>query len=159
MNQTLHHSQAQTRALERVRKLAWLLDRSLKVPGTQIKFGLDGLIGLIPGIGDGASALLGGAIIAQSFQFKLPLIVRVKMLGNLVVDALIGVVPILGDLLDVGFQANQRNAQLLLDSLEQKEKSPPPIGQKLAGGVVIITTVLLLLGLMILPFWLVAKLF
>ena len=159
MNQRPPYSQAQTRALKRIRKLAWLLDRSMNVPGTQIKFGLDGLIGLIPGIGDGASALLGGAIIAQSFQFKLPLAVRTKMFANLLVDALVGIVPIFGDLLDIGFQANHRNVRLLLDTLEQEEKAPQSAQQNLLAAATIVATALLLLGLMILPFWLLAKIF
>ncbi len=165
MKETLELSPAQIRALTRIRRLAWLLDRSIGVPGTRFRLGLDAILGLIPGVGDGASALLGGAIIVQSMQFKLPLWVRAKMLINLAVDAVIGVVPVLGDLLDIGFQANQRNVQLLLDTLDdstQREASPAALHtqfQKALAVVLVALTVALLLGVMILPVWLLSRLF
>ncbi len=108
---------SQQAAVKRIERLAWLLDRSFSVPGTRIRFGLDNVIGLIPGVGDGASLLLGLLIIGQSFQFRLPFGLRARMAGNLVFDVLLGVVPLLGDLMDVAFQANQRNVALLLEAL------------------------------------------
>ena len=97
----------------RVQILARALDSAIRIPGTRITFGLDSIVGLVPGAGDLASALLSGYIVVASARMGVPPSVVARMILNLGVDTLVGSVPLLGDLFDVGFRANLRNAALL----------------------------------------------
>jgi hypothetical protein len=97
----------------RVQVLARALDSAIRIPGTKITFGLDSIIGLVPGAGDLASAVLSGYIVLASARMGVPPSVVTRMILNLGVDTLVGSVPLLGDLFDVGFRANLRNAALL----------------------------------------------
>ena len=92
-------------------RLARLLDRAIPLPGN-LRIGLDGLIGLIPGIGDAVGALLGFYIVSRASALGLPKAVLARMLLNLGIDTLVGAVPFLGDLFDFAFKANTRNLQL-----------------------------------------------
>lgn len=98
---------------EKVHSLARLLDAAVRIPGTNIRFGLDALIGLFPGVGDVTGAALSGYIVLAAAQLGVPPAVLTRMLLNLGVDALAGTIPLLGDLFDIGFRANLRNAALL----------------------------------------------
>ena len=98
---------------ERARSLARLLDSAVRIPGTRVRFGLDSLIGLVPGLGDVASAALSGYIVLSAHRAGVPGSVLIRMLLNLGLDTLVGTVPVLGDLFDVAFRANLRNADLL----------------------------------------------
>jgi hypothetical protein len=97
----------------RLRALARLLDTAVRVPGTDVRVGLDPLLGLIPGVGDLASGALSAYVILLAWQAGAPTSVLLRMLGNVGVDAAVGTVPLLGDLFDVGFKANARNVSLL----------------------------------------------
>ena len=97
----------------RVRKLARLLDEVVRIPGTRIRFGLDALIGLVPGAGDLAGTALSGYVILTAARLGTPPPVLLVMVFNVAVDTVIGSVPALGDLFDVGWKANVRNAALL----------------------------------------------
>jgi hypothetical protein len=96
-----------------MRRVGWLLDNSIPVPGTRIRLGIDQLIGLVPGIGD----LIGGAlslyIIVEAYRMGIPRTLLARMGWNVAVDTLVGEVPVLGDLFDIGFKANVRNLALL----------------------------------------------
>lgn len=102
-------------------KLAWLLDSAIPVPGTRFRFGLDSIIGLIPGVGDVAGFAIGAAILYESVRIGVPRAVVGKMLGNAALDALGGLVPGLGDLFDFAFKSNRRNARLLTEHLDRVE--------------------------------------
>lgn len=102
-----------TQDAERVRSLARLLDTAMRVPGTNIRFGLDSVLGLIPGLGDVSGAALSGYIVISAARLGVPRAVLGRMLLNLGVDTVVGTIPLLGDLFDVGFKANVRNAALL----------------------------------------------
>jgi hypothetical protein len=93
------------------------------IPGTQVRFGLDGLIGLIPGIGDAAGAIVSCYILAEAAQMGAPKSVLLKMAFNIGLDAILGIVPILGDFSDFVWKANQRNVLLLNDFLDQPQKT------------------------------------
>jgi len=99
--------------VRRVRALARALDTAIRIPGTSIRFGLDSIIGLVPGAGDVLSSILSGYIVLASARLGVPPWVVVRMILNLGVDTLVGSVPLAGDLFDVGFRANTRNAALL----------------------------------------------
>lgn len=106
------------RDLQNVERLAQLLDTEFEFAG--IRFGLDGIIGLIPVLGDSIAALIGLYPIYVAQQHKLGLLLRARMLLNLIIDWLIGLIPFVGDLFDVAFKANIRNAKLLRKALEKR---------------------------------------
>lgn len=107
------------RNLDSARAVARLLDRSLRVPGTSLRFGLDPILGLIPGIGDAAGALASGYILYVAWLNGVPGSMIGRMMLNIGVDALMGAIPVIGDLFDAGWQANARNVALLERWLDQ----------------------------------------
>src|SRR5213082_1883517 len=108
------------RDIENVDRLAKLMDTEFEFAG--VRFGLDAIIGLIPVLCDSIATLIGLYSIYVAQQHKLGLLLRSRMLLNLIFDWLIGIVPIIGDILDVGFKANIRNAKLLRRALEKRPK-------------------------------------
>jgi hypothetical protein len=96
-----------------IRHLARLLDAAVRVPGTNVRFGLDAVLGLIPGAGDVVGGLLSSYIIVQAANLGAPRSVLARMVLNVAIDSIVGAVPILGDLFDVGWKSNTRNAALL----------------------------------------------
>lgn len=111
------------RRLERLRRVAWVLDSSLRVPGTGIRFGVDSLIGLVPGLGDLVAGAMSLYIIAQGARLGLPRSLLARMGWNVAVDTLVGEVPVLGDLFDVAWKANMRNLGLLEEHLQRPTES------------------------------------
>jgi len=105
--------------LARARALTRLLDSAARVPGTNVRFGLDPLLGLVPGLGDVAGAALSGYVVLLASRLGAPTTVIVRMLGNVVVDTVGGTVPVIGDLFDAGWKANTRNLALLERHLGQ----------------------------------------
>jgi hypothetical protein len=97
------------------------MDELVTVPGTKVKIGLDPIIGLIPGIGDVGSAAIGAYIIRTANRLGVPAIVQMRMLLNLLIDTLLGLVPIIGDYLDVLYKANAKNAALVQRAVENRE--------------------------------------
>jgi hypothetical protein len=100
-------------SLARARSLSRLLDTAVKVPGTGVRFGLDSLLGLVPGLGDVAGAAMSGYLILLAGRMGAPQSVIVRMLANVAVDTVGGSVPLVGDLFDVAWKANTRNLALL----------------------------------------------
>lgn len=98
---------------EQFRKWSILLDDVFRIPGTNIRFGWDPIVGLIPGLGELASPLFTAAILVQSWRMRIPRVVLVRMVFNAVIDAVLSLVPILGNLADIGWRANRRNMRLL----------------------------------------------
>jgi hypothetical protein len=109
--------------LARARTLTNLLDNAVRVPGTSMRFGLDPVLGLIPGLGDVAGAALSGYVVLLASQLGAPTTVIVRMLGNVVVDTVGGTFPVIGDLFDAGWKANSRNLALLERHLGQPEST------------------------------------
>lgn len=107
------------RQLDRARTVARVLDRSFRVPGTPLRFGLDPLLGLIPGVGDVIGALASGYVLYVAWLNGAPGSMIGRMMLNVVVDALVGSVPVVGDLFDAGWQANARNVRLLEGWLDE----------------------------------------
>ncbi len=99
--------------------MARALDNALGIPGTRIRVGLDPLVGIIPGVGDLVGASLASYLILLAARHGAPRSVLLRMASNLAIDSLVGAVPILGDLFDVGWKANVRNLTLLQQHLEQ----------------------------------------
>lgn len=91
------------------------MDTALRIPGTRIRFGLDPLLGIVPGLGDAIGALIGGYIVLAALRAGAPRLVIARMLANIGVDAIAGAVPIAGTIFDVAFKAHRRNAALLIE--------------------------------------------
>ncbi len=101
------------RRLEWLRRAAWALDSAFPVPGTSLRVGLDPILGLVPGLGDAVPPLLGVVMLWQAYRLGVPRLVQVRMFINTAVDAVIGFVPVAGDLFDLTWKANLRNLALL----------------------------------------------
>lgn len=97
----------------RARELARVMDRAVRIPGTQIWLGLDSVLGLVPGFGDVAGALVSAYPLWVGARLRVGGPVLARMLLNVAVDAIVGAVPLLGDVFDVGWKANVRNVALL----------------------------------------------
>jgi hypothetical protein len=101
------------RRLDRLRRVGWLLDNSLPIPGTRFRLGIDQIVGLVPGIGDLVGGVLSLYIIVESGRMGVPRSLLARMGWNVAVDTIVGEIPVLGDLFDIGFKANIRNLALL----------------------------------------------
>jgi Domain of unknown function (DUF4112) len=133
------------------------LDEAFRVPGTSIRFGWDPLIGLVPWAGDLLTALFSSAIILQAHHMRLPRVVVLRMLLNVAIDLVIGVVPLFGDVADVFWKSNTRNFALL--ELHADEVRPPSVGDWLfVVGVIGAIVVIALLPLLVL-YWIGSMLF
>jgi hypothetical protein len=135
-----------------VEKLAWLMDRSIPIGRWQI--GLDGIIGLVPGLGDLVGALISGVIVAAAIRSGVPRSAIARMLANVGIEALVGIVPFLGDLFDMGFKANTRNVEIFREALrgrrDRKKDSLFVAGVVLALAAIVaipVIAVVLLFGL------------
>lgn len=112
MHRVIQPPPTDTAALDRIRRLARLLDTSIPLPGGY-RIGWDAIIGLIPGFGDGVGAVLSAYIVIEALRLGASKEVVTRMVGNVAVEALFGAVPFLGDVFDAAFKANVRNVQLL----------------------------------------------
>ena len=99
--------------LKSLEKLSKLMDAQFTIPGTNIKFGLDALIGLMPGVGDLSTFAISGYMLFIMAKNGASGFVLARMILNILVDAIVGAVPILGDIFDVAFKANTRNMRLM----------------------------------------------
>lgn len=123
---TAERVDVQRRDTGQVRRLAWLLDDFIRIPGTNLRFGIDPLFGLLPGGGDIAGGMFSGYIILTAWRAGAPAPVIARMGANVLLDVIVGTVPLLGDLFDAGWKANRRNAQLL----EEYAGTPGPVAQR-----------------------------
>ncbi len=105
--------------LKRLDRLAWLMDASIRLPGG-FRIGLDGLIGLIPGVGDSVGLVISLYLLFSARQIKAPMSVYIRMLGNIALEFFIGLIPLLGDLFDFYFKANLRNMEILRKHVESQ---------------------------------------
>jgi hypothetical protein len=102
-----------SRRIAALARFAFWLDAGLRIPGTPWRFGLDPILGLIPGGGDAAGAVLAGWILVEGFRLGASRATLLRMAANIVIDAGVGAVPIFGDIFDFAWKANLRNVALL----------------------------------------------
>jgi hypothetical protein len=139
--------------------LALIMDEFLRVPGTQFRFGLDPLIGLVPGIGDTGSALVSAFALIQAVRVGVPKILLARMSLNILINEIVGIVPIVGDAFSFWFKSNARNYQIIKEHL-----GAPRVSRR--GDWIFVIAVLVLLaaivgcGLLVslLFFWEIARL-
>ena len=147
--------QAQQQELAVVRAIRKVMDEAVPIPGTKIKFGLDAVLGLIPGVGDVGSAAVGAYILRAGARLGVPTVVLVRMLFNLFIDAAIGVIPIVGDCLDVLYKANAKNARLVEQAVANRETTARASWLKLTGVFVVFAVIVVggLVGTVLLTKW------
>ncbi|MBE7384004.1 MAG: DUF4112 domain-containing protein [Leptolyngbya sp. SIO1E4] len=124
MNHPAHDS-SRLKTLNRIRRLSRLMDTAFKIPGLKLKVGLDPIIGLIPGGGDLVTAVISVYIIFLATRFRLPKRVLGQMVLNIVLEAIVGTVPLLGDVFDVFYKSNIRNLDLLEAHLQTQAQPLP----------------------------------
>jgi len=131
----------------RLGRLAWLLDEAFPIPGTKQRVGVDALLGLIPGVGDTLGAVLSTYIIIEAARRGASPWLVTRMLGNVALETLIGVVPVAGDVFDAVWKANSRNLRLLGDTLAHAEspRDPRPV-LRLAAVLIVATMLALVVG-------------
>lgn len=128
-----------------IERLSWFLDESIPLPGGY-RIGLDGFIGLIPGVGDFIGGLLSSVIIYKAHQLGVPRMILGRMIINMMIDTVLGAIPLAGDVFDFVWKANKRNAALLNDYQQQ----PQQVYRKsLIQNIVFIAVLLGILVLMI----------
>ena len=128
----------------RLRRVARLLDSGIAVPGTSWRIGIEALIGLIPGIGDVIGALLGSYFVAEALRVRAPRGTVGRMVGNVLFDLALGIVPVVGDIADFAFKSNERNLRLLDRHLDDRlgiVRAPPRRGW--IGALLLIALLLL----------------
>ena len=135
----------------RLRRLAWLLDSSIAIPGTGWSIGVDALIGLVPFLGDLAGVLLSSYILVEAARLGAGRAVLLRMALNVAIEGVAGLVPFFGDLFDAAFKANQRNVRLLDAWLERPARAERASrGLLLAIVVGLLALVLGVFGLVVL---------
>jgi hypothetical protein len=127
--------------LSGARALAHLLDDGIRIPVLGGRFGLDAVIGLIPGLGDFSGAILSSYVVLLGARLGAPKSVILRMIGNVAVDTIGGSVPLLGDLFDVGFKSNLRNVALLDRWIDQPGRTQ--VASRRAVGFTVLALALL----------------
>jgi hypothetical protein len=122
------------RELERLRAIARLFDQAFPLPGTRLRFGIDALFGLLPGLGDLVGAVVAAYALHVARTLRAPRAIQLHMLANIAIDALVGTVPVIGDLFDFVFKAQTRNLALL----ERWMASPGAAERRSRRGLILV---------------------
>jgi hypothetical protein len=129
-------------------QLSRLMDGLFRVPGTSWRFGLDAIVGLIPGVGDTASTLVGFYVLAAGVRYRVSKATLLRMGLNIGVDYIFGAIPVLGDLFDAAWKSNQKNVELLRRraTVSAEEARSGRLSDWLFVGVVMLCLLALLVG-------------
>jgi hypothetical protein len=107
-------------------RLAWLMDRAFVIPGTNLRVGLDAILGLIPGAGDLVTGLIQSALVLIAVRhYRVPRVVAARMAANVLIDTALGSIPLVGDAFDAVFKANTRNLALLQEVRQRQSLGEP----------------------------------
>lgn len=131
-----------------LRKFAVLMDEALPVPGTRRRIGLDAGLGLIPGVGDVVSALMSVWIVVGALRHRVPARKILRMIWNILLDLVVGAIPLLGDVFDFMFEENVINLRILMKY--RNRRLPPRSTGQIAGTALAIVFVILVAALMVL---------
>jgi hypothetical protein len=146
---------------ESLEQLSRWMDGLFRVPGTSWRFGLDGIVGLVPGVGDTLTSLVSFYVLAAGVRYRVPKVTLVRMAANVGVDYLLGAIPFLGDLFDFAWKSNQRNVALL------RERAAVPREEARAGrasdwlflGLLLLVLLALLVGSITIAWYILKLLF
>lgn len=145
------------RELENLRRIARLFDQAFPVPGTKWRFGLDPLIGVVPGLGDITGGIIAVYALRVARQLGAPASIQLRMLGNISLDALVGTIPFFGDLFDFAFKAQSRNIALL----EEWRNTPEYTARRTRRGLILMPVAVFLVFASLTGFgiWMLVQLF
>jgi len=129
--------------------LSHVLDDFIRIPGTSIRFGLDGIVGFIPGIGDLIGGIASCIIIVAAWVRGVSYVTVARMVANVAIEVVVGSVPVLGDMFDIAWRANRRNYALLIGSVEEPRKHTVQSWFFL-GGLCLVLIALILLPMLLL---------
>ncbi len=137
-------------------QLSRWMDGLFRIPGVGWRFGLDALVGLIPGIGDTATALVSFYVLAAGVRYRVPKVTLLRMGLNIGLDYLFGSVPVLGDLFDVAWKSNQKNVELLRQraTVSAEEARKGKLSDWIFVGVIILVLLAMLVGSIVLSLYL-----
>lgn len=141
-------SDGQQQRLELIRRVSRMLDSGLVIPGTSIRYGLDPIMGLIPVLGDFVSPLFAIAVLWQARDLGIPKIVQLRMIFNVAIDTLLGIVPVVGDVFDFAWKANDMNVALLDRHAYEEHKASS------GDWLFVVGLTLVLLVIAVVPFFL-----
>ena len=137
--------------------LAKVLDTALPIPGTRVRLGLDPIIGLLPGIGDALASFVGSAIVVMASQLHVPRIVLTRMSLNVLVNGVVGAIPVAGDFFSIWFRSNARNAELLRRHGASRRR-PSTFGDWAFVAGIILATLAVIVGAIVVILWVIARL-
>lgn len=130
-------------AVRRAHRIARLLDDTFPLPGTDRRIGIDGLVGLVPGIGDALGAALSASVLLIAAHAGVRPAILARMAGNVLLELALGAIPLLGDLFDFAWKANRRNAALFEKAMADPERTRRTSQAMLVG---VAATLLITLG-------------
>ncbi|WP_051368635.1 DUF4112 domain-containing protein [Psychromonas sp. SP041] len=120
----IKRSQQKTHAaIRRLERFSKMTDSSIRIPFTQFNIGVDAIIGVVPVVGDAAGFILSSYVLLEAQRMGVSKRIKLKMIGNMLIDFLGGLIPLVGDVFDAFFKANTRNTNLLKDYLLKQEGS------------------------------------
>jgi Domain of unknown function (DUF4112) len=122
--------------LNRIRNFSRLMDSAFRIPGTSFRFGWDPIIGLIPGAGDLVSTMVSAYIIYLAARFRLPPKIFLQMVFNISLEAVVGAVPLVGDLFDAFYKSNLRNLALLEKHVHGVESEPSEANESTGHDII-----------------------
>lgn len=138
-----------SRELRWVESMTKWMDSAFRIPGTNFRFGLDPIIGLFPIVGEVITFTISGAMILSMAKYGASRKVVMLMLGNLLIDSTVGAIPVIGDLFDASFKANQRNLRLLREHQLEGKHRGKGTGLLIAVAIILI----LMLALVVYGLW------
>ena len=134
--------------LAALKGFAYLLDEAVAIPGTRKRVGLDAALGLLPWAGDLIGALLSAWIVFGALRHRVPLLKVVRMVVNILIDLVLGAVPVAGDIFDWLFEENMMNMKLLLKHRDRKR--PPRTFASIAGGALVVVAIICWVAMLVL---------
>lgn len=146
-------SESKVSTLQRLRRLSDLLDNAIAIPGTSLRFGLDPILGLFPGVGDFLGTAISAYIVVEAARMGISRKILLQMVVNIILDMVMGTVPVVGDVVDVAWKANTKNIALLEEHFNVSQSSEKADWWFLAwilGGLVLFAIILGAIAVMIL---------
>ena len=128
--------------VSKLRRISKVLDNAITIPGTKFSFGLDPILGLLPGGGDTITGGISAYIVVEAARMGIPREILGQMVGNILIDSFAGTIPVLGDLFDVGWKSNVKNIELLEKHLEIAESGKTD--KLFILGLILLLTVIVL---------------
>ena len=116
-----HCARSRRAALDRIDVLSQVFDTAFTVPGTNVRFGIEAGLRLVPVVGDAAASALSAYLLYEAYRLDVPKAVLARLAANVAIEGAAGAVPVLGDIFDVGFRANRRNVRILREHFARED--------------------------------------